>query len=110
VSGYSVHSLAAVQSEPNVRHIISSLKEGGGGDSVHLLPAVRSEQNVSHIISSLKEGGGGDSVQLLAAVRSELNVSHIISMRESVAIRFTYILYCKASRTSAISSQRGRRW
>ncbi|KAA8893228.1 hypothetical protein FN846DRAFT_549991 [Sphaerosporella brunnea] len=59
----------------------------------------------------LNQGGGsGDSIHLPPAWQSEPNVSHIVSTREAGAgIPSTYHLHGKASRTSPISSQLGRR-
>ena len=102
---YFLHSKAS-------RTSAISSQPGRRGDLVHLLPALQSEPNVSYIVSTREVRGN-----LFHAVIwftyflycKASRMSAISSQRGSrPVIRFTYELHCKASRTSAISSQRGR--
>src|SRR3979411_2526250 len=65
------------------------------GDSVHLPTALQSEPNVSHMASNSRRCGSLTSCIVKRAERQPYG-------EQLPAIRFTYRLHCKASRTSAI--------
>jgi len=129
---HAVYLLPALQSEPNVSHVVST--QAGTvmrfTYSLHCKTSrtlamssrldwrqVRSCGSLTSYIAKRAEcqpcrldstgGGCGHAVYLLPALQSEPNVSHVVSTRleASEVMRFTYILHCKASRTSAMSSR-----
>jgi len=134
LDGHAVHLLAALQSEPNVSHVVSTRQEPGVATRftyiLHCKASrksamssrldwrrVRSCGSLTRCIAKRAErqqcrldstgGGCSHAVHLLPALQSEPNVSHVISTRlkAGAVMRFTYILHCKGSRTSAMSSR-----
>jgi len=130
---HAVHLLAALQSEPNVSHVVSTRLEVGA--VVRLTYCLHCKASRTSAMSSRLDwrrvrscgslaccipkraesqqcrldstgGGCGHAVHLLAALQSEPNVSRVVSPRleAGAVVRFTYCLHCKASRTSAMSS------
>ena len=131
--GHAVHLLPVLQSEPNVSHVVSTRLEACTimrfTYSLHCKASrtsavssrldwrrVRSCGSLTACIAKgaesqpcrLDSTGGrcGHAVPLLPALQREPNVTHVVSTRleAGAATRFTYILHCKASRKSAMSS------
>jgi len=100
--GHAVHLLSALQSKPNVIHVVSTRRSSG---SLTGCIAKGAERQPCRLDST--GGGCGHAVHLLPALQSEPNVSHVVSTRleAGAVMRFTYILHCNESRTSAMSSR-----